>query len=406
MDVEQLLFISSQNYQLIGEKSHNIIDNEYPIDYEINNFNNNFSAIFERPQYIKKENNMFGKPEKENEEYINKYTNKPIFMKHEKTNIKNRKYMKDDMRKRIKSNFYKQLKKKLNDKLREINIFNQNFAFSQSMIINVAKIENKKNLDMSLKEILLREYKNDVRTKEKNKDIINKYVKKDEPIDNILKIQLKFLYNEYLHSEQFNESINKLSEEENYDYIHNYIKVAEKFIYFFTKEKIELNEDFQIFNKTQKDYKSIIYYQKPLFTIFIKKIGKRDSEEQFLNRKKIRTKFYNLVIDKLNELTNSEKYSFQQKMTNDEENKEIANLTLKDVLNKKNFFKDNNDEELNDSNNNELSTILKMKIKDIYDDYLKSNQYYLSINELEEEDEYYYDDIYKYNKEAKTLFDF
>ena len=93
-------------------------------------------------------------------------------------------------------------------------------------------------------------------------------------------------------------------------------------------------------------------------------------------------------------------------MTNDEENKEIANLTLKDVLNKKNFLKENNDEELNDSNNNELSTILKMKIKDIYDDYLKSNQYYLSINELEEEDEYYYDDIYKYNKEAKTLFDF
>ena len=305
MDVEQLLFISSQNYQLIGEKSNNIIDNEYSIDYEINNFNNNFSAIFERPQYIKKENNMFGKLEKENEEYINKYTNKPIFMKHEKTNIKNRKYMKDDMRKRIKSNFYKQLKKKLNDKLREINIFNQNFAFSQSMIINVAKIENKKSLDMPLKEILLREYKNDVRTKEKNKEIINKYVKKDEPIDNILKIQLKFLYNEYLHSEQFNESINKLSEEENYDYIHNYIKVAEKFIYFFKKEKIELNEDFQIFNKSQKNYKSIIYYQKPIFTNFIRNIGKRDSEEQFLNRKKIRTKFYNLVIKKLNNLINS-----------------------------------------------------------------------------------------------------
>ena len=54
------------------------------------------------------------------------------------------------------------------------------------MIINVAKIENQKNLDMSLKEILLKEYKNDFRTKEKNKDIINKYVKKDDHIDNIL----------------------------------------------------------------------------------------------------------------------------------------------------------------------------------------------------------------------------
>ena len=54
---------------------------------------------------------MFDKPEKENEEYINKYTNKSIFMKHEKTNIKNRKYMKDDMKKRIKSNFINNSKK-------------------------------------------------------------------------------------------------------------------------------------------------------------------------------------------------------------------------------------------------------------------------------------------------------
>ena len=92
-------------------------------------------------------------------------------------------------------------------------------------------------------------------------------------------------------------------------------------------------------------------------------------------------------------------------MTNDEENKKIVNLTLEEVLDKKNFLKENNVEKLND-NNNELDTFLKMKIKDIYDDYLKSNQYCLSIKELEEEDEYYYDDIYKYNKEAKTLFDF
>lgn len=112
--------------------------------------------------------------------------------------------------------------------------------------------------------------------------------------------------------------------------------MAEEFIDFFTKKTIELNEDFQIFNKAQKDYKSIIYYQKPIFTNIIRNIGKRDSEEQFLNRKKIRTKFYDLVIKKLNKFTNSEKYSFQQKMTNDEENKLIANLTLKDVLDKKN----------------------------------------------------------------------
>jgi hypothetical protein len=184
MDVEQLFLIFSQNYRLIGEIPNDIINDEYSNNYEINNCNNNFSVNEENSSFIKKENKMFGNPE--NEEYINKYTNKPIFMKLEKKNIKNRKYMKNDMRKRIKSNFYKQLKRRLNDKLREINIFNQNFAFSQTMIINVAKIKNQKNLDMSLKEILLKEYKNDLRTKEKNKDIINKYVKKDDHIDNIL----------------------------------------------------------------------------------------------------------------------------------------------------------------------------------------------------------------------------
>jgi len=206
MDVEQLFLIFSQNYHLIGEIPNDIINNEYSNNYEINNCNNNFSVNEENSSFIKKENNMFGKPEKENEEYINKYTNKSIFMKLEKKNIKNRKYMKDDMRKRIKSNFYKQLKRKLNDKLREINIFNQNFAFSQSMIINVAKIENKKNLDMPLKEILLTEYKNDFKTKEKNKDIINKYAKKDDPIDNILKIQSNFyIMNIYIQNNLMNQ---------------------------------------------------------------------------------------------------------------------------------------------------------------------------------------------------------
>ena len=180
--------------------------------------------------------------------------------------------------------------------------------------------------------------------------------------------------------------------------------MTKKFIYFFTKKTIKLNENFQIFKKAQKNYKSIIYYQIQIFTNIIRNIVKRDSEEQFLNRKKIRTKFYDLVIKKLNTLTNSEKYSFQQNMTNDEENKWIANLTLKDVLDKINFFKENNEisnvEKLND-NNNELDTFFKMKIKNIYDNYVKSKQYCLSIKEFEEEDEYYYDDIYKYNKEVK-----
>ena len=119
----------------------------------------------------------------------------------------------------------------------------------------------------------------------------------------------------------------------------------------------------------------------------------------------MRTKFYKFIIKKLNELTKSKKYSFQQSMTYDEKNKKIANLTLKTILDTENFFKENSEtvdiEKLNGTNN-ELAIFLKMTIKDIYEHYLSSNQFSLSIEEYEEEKEYY-DDIFN-NKETKTMF--
>ena len=338
----------------------------------------------------------------------NKLFSEPKNKEHKQLYIKGRKSMKDNMRKRIKSDFYRKLKKNLNDKIKALKL-NESIDFAQYMIIDVTQKNNIKNLNMTLKEVLLEQHKENCCI-QMNKDIINKYLKKDHTLDIILEKQIKFLFNEYFNSEEFQLSIKKLSEEEYFDYISKYIKVADNFIYFFINEEIEKNNEFHIFNKVQNDYKSIYINQKPIFSILYPNIGKRDSERKYLNRKKIRTKFYKFVIEKLNELTNSENFRFLQSMKNDKKNKEIANLTLKTVLDKKNFFSKINENlnvEEQNNKNNKLDTFLNMTIKDIFKKlYLSSEQYSLSIKEIEEEKVYSSEDIYYYKEEAKKIFDF
>ena len=338
----------------------------------------------------------------------NKLFSEPKNKEHKQLYIKGRKSMKDNMRKRIKSDFYRKLKKNLNDKIKALKL-NESIDFAQYMIIDVTQKNNIKNLNMTLKAVLLEQHKENCCI-QMNKDIINKYLKKDHSLDIILEKQIKFLFNEYLNSEEFQLSIKKLSEEEYFDYISKYIKVADNFINFFINEEIEKNNEFHIFNKVQNDYKSIYINQKPIFSIFYQNIGKRDSERKYLNRKKIRTNFYKFVVEKLNELSNSKKFSFLQSMKSDKKNKEIANLTLKTVLDKKNFFSEINENlnvEEQNNKNNKLDTFLNMTIKDIYKKlYLSSEQYSLSIKEIEEEKVYSSEDIYYYKEEAKKIFDF
>ena len=338
----------------------------------------------------------------------NKLFSEPKNKEHKQLYIKGRKSMKDNMRKRIKSDFYRKLKKNLNNKIKALKL-NESIDFAQYMIIDVTQKNNIKNLNMALKDVLLEQHKENCCI-QMNKDIINKYLKKDHTLDMILEKQIKFLFNEYLNSEEFQLSIKKLSEEEYFDYISKYIKVADNFINFFINEEIEKNNEFHIFNKVQNDYKSIYINQKPIFSILYPNIGKRDSEIKYLNRKKIRTNFYKFVVEKLNELTNSKKFSYLQSMKSDKKNKEIANLTLKTVLDKKNFFPEISESlniEEQNNKNNKLDTFLNMTIKDIYKKlYLSSEQYSLSIKEIEEEKVYSSEDIYYYKEEAKKIFDF
>ena len=174
-------------------------------------------------------------------EYYEKYKDDFIFkvMKEKKL----RKEKPDDIRKKIKSRFFKSLKNCINKELDKKGIKLKFEYLPQNFISNISKEEIKLMLDKTLKEII-NIYcieRNDEKSeknlnllkylevqKEKNNDKINKIYK-------IFQTKIKDLFNEYIHSEEFEQSLVKLKEEGNYfDYIKSYINEANNFINFFS----------------------------------------------------------------------------------------------------------------------------------------------------------------------------
>ena len=176
---------------------------------------------------------------------------KQIFMNIGPNIGKKRKFMKDMIRKRIKSDFYRVIRKNLNSKInsKDINL-KKSFDFPQTMITNVSKNHCKKNLKMTLKEILIFYYKTDnqeinsinLMISKNNKSIILLLEnKKIYELENIFSMKIVDLYNEYSKSNQFQESISELIKEGNcLDYIKKYIEVAEKLVnYYYQKSSCE-----------------------------------------------------------------------------------------------------------------------------------------------------------------------
>ena len=158
--------------------------------------------------------------------------------------------MKDMIRKRIKSDFYRVIRKNLNSKInsKDINL-KKSFDFPQTMITNVSKNHCKKNWNMTLKEILEFYYKTDnqeinsinLMISENNKSIILLLEnKKIYELENIFSMKIVDLYNEYSKSNQFQEWISELIKEGNcLDYIKKYIEVAEKLVNYYQKSSCE-----------------------------------------------------------------------------------------------------------------------------------------------------------------------
>ena len=182
-----------------------------------------------------------------NMEYYKKYKNLNFnTWKDEKS----RKEAADNIRKKIKSRFFKSLKNCINQEIEKKGINKKMEYLPQNFISNISKGKNQLNklmLDKTLKELIIYSIGNisDTDKKkdkyEKNIDLLNYLDKEKDNNNNINKIynifqtKIKDLFNEYLKSEEFEQSIILLKKEGNYsEYIKSYIYEADNFINFFS----------------------------------------------------------------------------------------------------------------------------------------------------------------------------
>ena len=133
----------------------NDIDNSFNFVISNNSENkNNYSIQKSKIKVIKNNFIFFDELEKDITSIYSKKNQ--IFMNIGANIRKKRKFMEDMIRKRIKSDFYRVIRKNLNSKInsKDINL-EKSFDFPQTMITNVSKNHCKKNLNMTLKEILI-----------------------------------------------------------------------------------------------------------------------------------------------------------------------------------------------------------------------------------------------------------
>ena len=263
-------FSMSKGKDIIDHKliPKNDSENNFHFDYSINSEENIFNLNLEEQET----KSLVFFEECLKKEFSSKYSKAKIFNVIAINRKRKRKYMRDDKRKRIKSYFYKEIKNKLNKKLKVAKIDNL-FNFPQSMVTDVTKEINKKHLGMTLGSILsfegfedksltnkkkikekrnngakfplwkhFRKYIINIKTKkiiENNKEILNILDNnKNNQIDKLLNKKMEDIYSEYLKSENFEKSLEHLNKKGNYyDYIYDYIKVANNFVEYYKKNK-------------------------------------------------------------------------------------------------------------------------------------------------------------------------
>ena len=175
--------------------------------------------------------------------------------------IKIRKDKPDNIRKKIKSRFLKILKTRINEKLKNAKseyIFDN---LPQCFISDISKNGNKFILDMTIKELLTKNFFEDVISKDNNEKIFikkkrnpnkekheknqkvleyldrNSDIRKSSNFNVISRLTFREIFKEYLKSEEFETDILKLKNKDNSDkYIKDYINKAYDFLDYFSKE--------------------------------------------------------------------------------------------------------------------------------------------------------------------------
>ena len=198
------------------------------------------------PRKLINENVDNGKKKKYSSLEESESTKKKII---KKRNIEKRKENSDNIIKKIKTRFLKALKKKINEKLKMGGSKKFFCYLPQAFVANLNKEKNKSILNMTYKEILI---KNFISWKKSDSNGINNYLHNKSIVEylennkdsfktlkyNIFNLTYSQLYNEYFESKEFEMEIADLIKNETLNYTKRYIIKASNFLNFFYKKKI------------------------------------------------------------------------------------------------------------------------------------------------------------------------
>ena len=194
----------------------------------------------------------FNKPDKMNNE-TKKYENK-LFIPEKLNKDKKRKEKLDNTAKRIKVKFFQKIKKIINNKLLKANSKFFFESFPQNFIANITKKINSEALQKKYGELFEYSYNiSEIQNKaiekkrKKNENTLN-YLNSENNINicnesgwnKIKEMKYNELFNKFLISKEFEDSIKELEKTEEESYIFQYITLAKNFIDYF-KEKTTLN---------------------------------------------------------------------------------------------------------------------------------------------------------------------
>ncbi len=260
--------IEPLNYTIRNKSVNNVLIK--PIFYEesnnINNYNNvilNNAAITKSQGRIKiKESAKFKK-----RKVFNKFKVYRIEPRKEKEKISykqkhKRKYKPDDIRKKIKARFHKSIKNIVNENLKQAGSKHLFSFLPQIFISSISREKNHQVLNMSYRDLIKKDFISNIDEKKyKNKRVdlakyknnlnVLEYLDKNPEIceksgfDIISKMKYGDLLEEYFKSDEFNRAINKLYlENEEEDYIKEYINKAKSYVKFFSEVpfKIKINK--------------------------------------------------------------------------------------------------------------------------------------------------------------------
>ena len=236
-----------KNDKIISSKPENKI-----VEKKIIKKKNKLSKILKQEKTKCIEPNEFKlfNPNKNLKDLQSHYEQKCFFsVKNDIERIKKRKrgIMRDNISKKIKVNFSKNVIFSLNRKLKRKNICKFFQRLDQNDITDVSKKKNEGIFEKTLKEIIkekpkVNEKENAKKMEDKWKQNINLIEELEESGDEyfkqIFKMNMEELFNEYLVSKEFEEFINDLKNGKKFyfDYIKNYIQVAKNFVNFYKNE--------------------------------------------------------------------------------------------------------------------------------------------------------------------------